>query len=137
MGGRGASSGYYKLNGTWNVYGDEYASVIAPLGNIKIVARRDGKPAKAPIESMTPGRIYATVDGKTGRLNSISYMDEHGKVYKQLDYKDHKGLSSHVHEFRYNENGSLVREDPRKPSRKERRTAAIARSHVRRKGGAG
>ena len=64
-------------------------------------------------------------------------MDEHGKVYKQLDYKDHKGLNSHVHEFRYNENGSLVRGEPRKPSRKERRTAAIVRSYVRRKGGAG
>ena len=31
MGGRGASSGFYKLNGKANVYGDEYASVMARL----------------------------------------------------------------------------------------------------------
>ena len=137
MGGRGASSGFYKLNGVRNAYGDEYTSVISPLGNIKIVARRDGKPAKAPTESMTLGRIYATVDGKTGKLNSLSYMDGRGKVYKQLDYKDHKGLGSHVHEIRYNENGSIIRDEPRKLSRKERRTAEVVRSYVRRKGGAG
>lgn len=31
MGGRGASSGFYKLNGVGNAYGDEYESIIAPL----------------------------------------------------------------------------------------------------------
>ncbi len=137
MGGRGASSGFYKLNGKANVYGDEYASVMAPLGRIKIVAQRDGRAKKAPIESLTPGRVYATVDKETGELHSLSYIGSNGKAYKQIDYRDHEGMGVHAHDISYDDKGKLIRSDPRKASRNERNTAYSVRRYVQSKGGAG
>ena len=137
MGGRGASSGFYKLNGKANVYGDEYASVMAPIGRVEVVALREGKARKAPAESMTPGRIYATVDKETGKLHSLSYIGSDGKAYKQVDYQDHKGMGIHAHDIGYDDKGNLLRGDPRKMSRNERNAAYSVRRYVRSKGGAG
>ncbi len=131
MGGRGASSGFYKLNGRGNVYGDECESVMRPLGNVKIVASRYGGSKRAPRESMTPGRIYATVDRKTGQLHSLSYIGSDGKRYKQVDVEDHKGMGPHAHD------GYDHRGDARKLSPKERRTLAIVRGYIRSRGGIG
>lgn len=131
MGGRGASSTYYKLNGEGHVYGDEYESVIHGFDNVKIVAMRRSTSRKAPQESKSPGRIYATVNKETGELHSLSYIGSDGKRYKQVDAADHRGLGSHAHNG-YNHNGLA-----RKLSRKERRQLAIVRQHIRRFGGQG
>lgn len=131
MGGRGATSTYYKLSGEGHIYGDEYESVIHSLGNIKIVAMRKNTSLKAPQESQTPGRIYATVRKATGELHSLSYIGSDGKRYKQVDSGDHKGMGSHAHDG-YNHKG-----EPRKLSRKERRQLATARLYIREHGGVG
>lgn len=131
MGGRGASSGFYKLDNHGNAYGDEYASIISPLGSMKFVARRDSHPQKAPDESMTPGRIYVTVRKSDGMIHSLAFIGKDGKKYKQIDTRDHKGMGAHVHE------GRSAKDHPRKLSRKERRLLAQARAHVRKKGGVG
>ena len=77
------------------------------------------------------GRIYATVNKKTGELHSLSYMGSDGKRYKQVDAADHKGLNSHAHDG-YNHSGPA-----RKLSKKERRQLATVRQYIRRFGGQG
>ena len=131
MGGRGASSGFYKLNGVGNAYGDEYASVIAPFGSMKFVARRDKRALKAPDESMTPGRVYVTVRRSDGKMHSIAFIGSDGKKYKQIDVQDHRGMGSHVHE------GRSIADKPRGLSSKERRLFSQARAYIRSKGGVG
>lgn len=37
-----------------------------------------------PMETMTHGRVYATVD-KEGNVKAISYYDKNNKRYKQID----------------------------------------------------
>lgn len=98
MGGRGATSRNYFLNGKMHTYGDEYRSVAHPIGMMKFVVRRDGKPTKAPTDSMTPGRIYATINEKTGQLHSLSFIGADGKQFKQIDLQDHRGLGAHAHD---------------------------------------
>ena len=68
MGGRGASSG---ISDSGKRYGAEYTT-IAQFGNIKVIRTNDGG-AKAPMETMTQGRIYATVD----KFNDIKYITFH------------------------------------------------------------
>lgn len=61
MGGRGSASG---MSDEGKRYGTEYKA-IAQFGNVKVVKYNgeNGKTqAKTPKETMTPGRIYATVD---------------------------------------------------------------------------
>ena len=123
MGGRGASSGTYRLYGIDLEYGDEYRSVMAD-GDMKLVvsfaqeSAKSGKmPAvKPPTESMTPGRVYATIDLKGMQLHSLSYMDAEGRRYKQLDFRGHGQMGPHVHD------GYDHGEDTRRaPSASERR----------------
>ncbi|PLS26025.1 hypothetical protein [Bifidobacterium parmae] len=96
MGGRGSSSGV-GANGA--PYGTEYLTLFQ-VDNIKFVERRDGKPVKAPIETMSKNRIYATIEPKSGQINSISIM-ENGKVRSQIDYRDHGPFHEHVHDWDY------------------------------------
>ncbi len=131
MGGRGASSTYYKFSGEGHVYGDEYGAVIHGFDNVKIVAMKKNKPMKAPTESKTPWRIYATVEKSSGLLHSIVFMDGSGKRYKMVDPQNHKELGSHTHDG-YNQRG-----DARKLSRKERRQLAEIRAYIRKYGGIG
>ena len=100
MGGRGAASGFSD-NG--KPYGTEYKTVLSS-GNIKFVQRIDGS-ATAPLETMTKGRVYVTVN-ETGSLKFISYYDSENKRTKTIDIdKPHKGLSPHVHHgYAHNEN---------------------------------
>jgi hypothetical protein len=77
MGGRGSSSGVGDKS-----YGTEFHTVYQSR-NIKFVKYNDGS-AKAPMETMTNGRIYVTVNDKDA-LKSISYYDKDGKRYKQID----------------------------------------------------
>lgn len=58
MGGRGSSSG---MSDKGKKYGTEYETLYQS-GNIKYV-KYNGKATTAPMETMTNGRIYATVDG--------------------------------------------------------------------------
>ena len=90
MGGRGARLGKYYLGGKWHTYGDEYETVLKS-GNIKFVQRKDGKATTAPMETMTKGRIYVTI-------NSNHFVPAHIT-------HPHNGLKPHVHhDYEHNEN---------------------------------
>ena len=104
MGGRGASSG---ISDKGKIYGAEYVT-LAQFGNVKVVKSNDGN-AKAPMETMIPGRVYATVD----RFNDIKYITFHdaegGKV-RQIDVKGrtHNGVLPHTHNgYEHDENGTF------------------------------
>ena len=58
FGGRGASSGI-SVNG--KVYGTEYTTLYQS-GNIKFIRYNDSTASKSPMETMTKGRVYATID---------------------------------------------------------------------------
>ena len=80
MGGRGASSGM-SVNG--KLYGTEYHTLLQD-GNIKFVAANEGAPT-APLETMTKGRVYVTVNEKENSLKSITFYDRNNKRFKQID----------------------------------------------------
>ncbi|MFQ7495058.1 hypothetical protein [Faecalibacillus intestinalis] len=93
MGGRGASSG---ISRSGNKYGTEY-STLYQSGNIKFIKQNGVKNAKTPLETMTDGRVYVSVD-KNDNLSSISYYDKEGKRTKQIDMKhEHAGIIPHTH----------------------------------------
>lgn len=68
MGGRGASSGMSKKG---KKYGTEYTTLHTD-GNIKFV-RYNGGNAKTPMETMTKGRIYGTVNNQEV-LKSLTFF---------------------------------------------------------------
>lgn len=80
MGGRGSKSG---VSAKGKPYGSEFTTVLKS-GNIKFVVVNEGQ-NNAPMETMTEGRIYATVDKKTNELKYISYYDKHNERFKQID----------------------------------------------------
>ena len=63
-------------------YGSEYTTLYQS-GNIKFVRPITGA-TTPPMETMTKGRVYVTVD-PTGRLKSVVYYDKGNKRYKQVD----------------------------------------------------
>lgn len=79
MGGRGSSSG---MSAKGKAYGTEYTTLYQS-GNIKYVKYNNGA-ATAPMETMTNGRVYATVNKKE-EIKSVSYYDKRNKRYKQID----------------------------------------------------
>lgn len=92
MGGRGSSSGT-SIKG--KKYGTEF-STLYTAGNIKFVEYNYGNP-KAPMETMTKGRVYVTL-GKDGAPKYISYYDADNKRTKQIDLdKPHYGVLPHAH----------------------------------------
>lgn len=104
MGGRGASSGKYRLHGKDLTYGDEYKSLLT-YGNIKfLVMKDDSRSATAPRETMTEGRVYVTINEK-GNPASITYFDNNKRV-KQIDLDHyHKKMKPHTHHgYNHNEN---------------------------------
>lgn len=107
MGGRGASSGMSEKGRT---YGTEYTTLYTS-GNIKFVRYNDSKSAKTPMETMTKGRIYATINAQ-GELKNITYYDKHNKRYKQIDrghlhFVDKVALDPHTHKgYWHRENGT-------------------------------
>ena len=72
MGGRGAASG---ISDKGRKYGTEYHSVLVK-DNIKFVKYNLSKSTTPPMETMTKGRIYVTVNTE-GILKSITFH-EHG-----------------------------------------------------------
>ena len=79
MGGRGASSGM-SVKGI--PYGEEYSTVYQS-GNIKFITSNSGS-AKTPMETMTKGRVYATINTQN-RVKAITYHDKQNKRFKQID----------------------------------------------------
>lgn len=119
MGSRGASSGvsYNKKGMIKNKYGTEF-HMLFQQGNIKFVVSNEGS-NNAPMETMTSGRIYATVDKNTKEVKYITYYDKHNKRSKQIDLS-HEHLigdeyvKPHTHlGYEHKEKGS------RKPTGKE------------------
>lgn len=108
MGGRGASSG---ISVSGNKYGTEF-STLYQSGNIKFVRYNNSGSAKSPMETMTQGRIYATINAKD-KLKSITYYDKNNKRYKQVDV-DHQHevngvlTKPHTHKgYKHNEHGDF------------------------------
>lgn len=108
MGGRGARLGKYYLGGKWHTYGDEYKTLLKS-GNIKFVTRRDNKQDNVPMETMTKGRVYVTVNKRTNKLSNITYYDNENKRLKQIDLEHfHNKESPHTHHgYLHNENDGL------------------------------
>lgn len=92
MGGRGASSGIYGKNNE-KTYGSEYRTVFQD-GNVKFLERNQGR-GSAPLETMAKERIYATIDSE-GKVGYITYYDETGKKYKQIDVDKHPHIEKGV-----------------------------------------
>lgn len=81
MGGRGASS---DMSAKGKPYGSEYRTVYQ-AGNIKFITPTDGQ-VKAPLETMTEGRVYVTI-GSDGEPRYISYYDKRDRKNKQIDVR--------------------------------------------------
>lgn len=79
MGGRGSSSGMSKKG---KKYGTEYHSLLQ-INNVKFIKKNDGS-TTAPMETMTPNRVYVTVNKKDEPKN-ITFYDKGNKRYKQID----------------------------------------------------
>ena len=93
MGGRGSSSG---VSDSGKPYGSECHTILTS-GNIKFVKQNRANNAKAPLETMTRGRVYVTVNNKN-EISSISYYDNSNKRVKQIDLNhEHQGMQPHVH----------------------------------------
>lgn len=101
MGGRGASSGKSDKE---KIYGTEYSAVLKS-GNIKFVKSSESGSTKAPMETMTKGRVYVTVNNQD-KLTAITYYDNDGKRTRQIDLqKAHKEIKPHTHHgYEHNEN---------------------------------
>ena len=95
MGGRGAASG---KSDKGKPYGTEFKSLMK-AGSIKFVQPTDSKSTKDPLETMTPGRIYASVNEK-GQINSISFYGTDGKRVKSINllhgHNEIQGEHTHV-----------------------------------------
>lgn len=89
MGGRGASSGQSVFG---NAYGSQYHS-LGEYGMVKFVTKntRDSEPL---METMTPGRIYATVGGD--KVIRITFFDSEKKRNKVIEL-DKRTNTWHVH----------------------------------------
>ena len=103
MGGRGSSSG---ISDKGKVYGTEY-STLYQSGNIKFVRYNDSTSAKTPMETMTKGRVYVTINAKDEVL-SITYYDNTNKRKRQIDLTHaHNGKKPHTHHgYIHDENGT-------------------------------
>ena len=80
MGGNGASLGVSKAG---KPYGTEYHTVYQQ-GNIKFLEINNGVNPTPPLETMTQGRVYATI-GTNGSPTWITYYDKTNKRYKTID----------------------------------------------------
>ena len=107
IGGRGSSSG---VSNSGKPYGSEYKTLYQS-GNIKFVQANEGS-AKPPMETMTHGRVYATVNDQ-GNVKAITYYDKHNKRYKQIDVigqkhsVDGKKIIPHTHKgYVHDEHGT-------------------------------
>lgn len=95
MGGRGASSG---MSEKGKPYGSEFRTLLK-AGNIKFVKQNAALNAKDLLETMTKGRIYATINDE-GKINAISYYGADGKRLKTINllhsHEQFKGVHTHI-----------------------------------------
>lgn len=95
MGGHGASSGRSEKG---KPYGSEFRTLLK-AGNIKFVKQNAALNAKDPLETMTKGRIYATINDE-GKINAISYYGADGKRLKTINllhsHEQFKGVHTHI-----------------------------------------
>lgn len=94
MGSRGASAG---IADNGKRYGTEFTAK-AQFGEVKFVVANQ-KNVTPPMETMTKGRIYATLD-KDGDIKHITYYDTEGDKVRQVDLKGkaHNGVNPpHTH----------------------------------------
>ncbi len=114
MGGRGSSSG---ISVSGKPYGSEY-HIIYRFSNIKFVVVNNGANT-APMETMTSGRVYVTVDKNTNQPKYISYYDKRNNRSKQIDLGHTHIINGvpekpHTHKgYEHNEKGD------RKPTERE------------------
>ena len=119
MGGRGASVGISKQG---KKYGTEY-KMLFEKGKIKFITPTSGS-ANTPMETMSKGRIYVTINNKN-EIKSITFYDRQNKRRRQIDLRgtphrvNGKAILPHVHlGYWHNEKGD------RDLTRKERRLVA-------------
>lgn len=95
MGGRGASRG---MSEKGKPYGSEFRTLLK-AGNVKFVKQNAALNAKDPLETMTKGRIYATINDE-GKINAISYYGADGKRVKTINllhsHEQFKGVHMHI-----------------------------------------
>lgn len=98
MGGRGASSGVSEKS---KPYGSEYRTVFK-AGDIKFIKQIAASNAKDPLETMTKGRIYATINDD-GKINAINYYNSAGKRIKTINllhsHNEFTGEHTHIGYF--------------------------------------
>lgn len=130
MGGRGASSGTYKLNINGKKlelkYGDEFRSLArldASRGEVEVLENKLPGRHDAPMETMSDGRIYA-IPEHTGHIDTIIFFDRNGKrsetwnVATHAGSHTHGGTGNHKHYGYFHDEGGS-----RKLSKSERRFA--------------
>ena len=129
MGGRGARFG---TSVSGKPYRTEYSTVLAS-GNIKFVKYNDSTAATAPMETMTKGRVYVTVNSQD-ELFAITYYDKNNQRYKQIDLTrphimDGHSVLPHVHKgYEHAEKGT--RELSEKEQKMVDRVKRIWYNHV-------
>ncbi len=102
MGGRGASSG---MSEKGKPYGSEFRTLMQ-AGNIKFVKQNTATNAKDPLETMTQGRVYATIN-RDNKINAISYYSENGKRIKTINllHSHERFNGEHTHIGYYHDEG--------------------------------
>ncbi len=101
------------------LYGREYTTLLKS-GNIKFVRYNDGTSAKSPMETMTKGRVYVTVNNQD-IPTVISYYSTENKRMKSIDLThEHYGISPHTHEGYIHDEGGTHRPDAKEQKMVER-----------------
>lgn len=102
MGGRGASSG---VSVKGKPYGSEFRTILQ-ADNVKFVKQNAAMNAKDPLETMTKGRIYATINDED-KINAISYYGDDGKRIKTINLlHSHENFTGeHTHIGYYHDEG--------------------------------
>ncbi len=110
MGGRGASIGIYIWRGRSWYYGEEYTGIFKGkkftklsdedkqflLGNKIKFIKSKGDSLRAPLETMTSGRIYVSVN-KENRPKYITFYDDDNARTRQIDIEYQKGTITSIH----------------------------------------
>lgn len=107
MGSRGA----YLKGGGFKEY--RYHTIMR-YNNVRFVVQNEGSSIKLPEMSNSRWAVYATL-GKNGEIKSVSFYNGSRKKYKEIDFKNHKGMAPHVHAF---DQKIGLRDDKRIPPRK-------------------
>ncbi len=102
MGGRGVSSG---VSVKGKSYGSEFRTLLQ-ADNVKFVKQNAAMNAKDPLETMTKGRIYATINDED-KINAISYYGDDGKRIKTINllHSHEQFTGEHTHIGYYHDEG--------------------------------